>query len=41
MRESMRGRESVHKQGGGVEGEADFPQSRDPNEGLDPRTLGS
>jgi len=27
--------------GGGGEGEAGFPLSREPNVGLDPRTLGS
>ena len=30
-----------HKQGGVGEGEAGFPQSREPDAGLDPRTLAS
>jgi len=34
------GREREHKQGGVGEGEAGFPQSREPDAGLDPRTLG-
>ena len=39
--ERERGREKAHKWGGGAEGEreADFPLSREPNSGLDPRTL--
>ena len=39
----MREREREHKQGGGVEaeGEAGSPLSREPDVGLDPRTLGS
>ena len=34
-------REREHKQGGGAEAEADYPLSREPNAGLDPRTLES
>ena len=35
------GRETKQGGGGGGEGEADSPRSREPNIGLDPRTLGS
>jgi len=31
----------MHKQGGDAEGEADSPLSREPDLGLNPRTLGS
>ena len=34
-------RERAHKRGSGAEGEADSPLSREPDAGLDPRTLGS
>jgi len=33
--------ERGHKQGGVGEGKAGFPLSREPDAGLDPRTLGS
>ena len=38
----LREREREHKQGGGAEGEreTDSPLSREPDVGLDPRTLG-
>ena len=39
-REDERERESAWA-GGGLQGEADSPLSRDPDVGLDPRTLGS
>jgi len=39
LRERDRDSEREHKWGG--EGEAVFPQSREPNAGLDPRTPGS
>ena len=38
-RERDRERENVHKQGGGAQGEADSPLSREAKAGLDPRTL--
>jgi len=37
----VRENEREHKQGGGAEGKAGFPLSRESNAGLDPRTLGS
>ena len=37
----LRGRESEDEAEGEEEGEADSPLSRDPDEGLDPRVLGS
>ena len=36
-----RGSGREHKVGAKGEGEADFPLSKEPDEGLDPRTLGS
>ena len=42
VRERERDWELEHTQaGGGAEGEADTPLSREPDPGLDPRTLGS
>ena len=42
MREHERERERLRSQAVGmVEGEAGFPLSREPNAGLDPRTLGT
>ena len=41
MRDIYAERERDHKQGRRAEGEANSPLSREPNEGLDPKTLGS
>jgi len=41
LTERERQREREHKQGGMEEGEAGFLLSREPDAGLDPRTLGS